>query len=81
MKIIKPKDTWTICINNNKCPFLYYPSNYFGCKLLPDKDGDNYCNKDKCPIELSHMQDMITQANEMDKLDEEFLIEFDKNNK
>jgi len=32
---------------NDSCPFLYFPANYYGCKLL-DGMRDNECTLENC---------------------------------
>ena len=50
MNIIKDDREWTVklLLLNMACPFLYYPANYHGCKLLLGLE-DDYCKLENCP--------------------------------
>lgn len=45
---MQPEDPreWEVTINRRKCPEVYYPANYVGCRLLPDCR----CTLDICPL-------------------------------
>ena len=56
--VIKDGRKWMIQVNvnNEDCPYLYYPANYHGCKLVPDYNHDDekgHCSWENCPLRLA----------------------------
>ena len=49
--VIKPENRWVVRprLSNEDCPYLYYPTNIWGCKH-PAREADAACWEDKCPI-------------------------------
>ena len=49
VNVIKDNRSWTVTheFKNIDCPFLYYPANYHGCKLL--LQGEGRCTLENCP--------------------------------
>jgi len=41
---------WNVIIPDWECPNIYYPSDYHGCKILPD-DNDR-CTFENCPNKI-----------------------------
>jgi hypothetical protein len=48
---MEPEDPceWEVTINRKKCPSVYYPANYVGCKLLPN---GYKCTLENCPLKV-----------------------------
>ena len=49
VNVIKDERQWKVVheFDNGTCPFLYYPANYHGCKLLDEQD--NLSTLENCP--------------------------------
>ena len=49
VNIKKDNRKWKVALtlDNDECPYLYYPANYHGCRVLGDEDND--CSMDDCP--------------------------------
>lgn len=57
MNIIKDKRQWKIQVNlnNEDCPYLFYPANYHGCYLVPEiqhEDDKGMCRLENCPLRI-----------------------------
>lgn len=56
--VIKDSRQWRIQVDlpNEDCPYLYYPANYHGCKLVPDvlhDDEKGYCTLENCKLRIA----------------------------
>ncbi len=49
VNVIKDQRRWTVIhkFKNTDCPYLCYPANYHGCKLL--LNGEGACTLEDCP--------------------------------
>jgi len=47
--IDKRRGRWRVIIDNEGCPFLYYPRSDIACSLL-EKKNDDYCTESNCPL-------------------------------
>lgn len=53
MEIKQDERVWEVVLrlNSKKCPYIYYPADYHGCKILSDiRPGEDYCVKERCPM-------------------------------
>ena len=50
VNLIKDEREWEVVLvfRNDFCPHLYYPANYYGCRLL-EKTNNDYCTLENCP--------------------------------
>ena len=56
--VLKDDREWTVeCIfPNAECPYLFYPRNVHGCKLLRRRGiDDDECNMDTCPLRAKEL--------------------------
>jgi len=55
VNVIKDKREWQVqpILDNDDCPYLYYPGNIHGCKYNDPKQlYGNECDMDTCPIRI-----------------------------
>ena len=51
MEIIKDDRKWMVKLRlaNTSCPYLYFPANYHGCRLLQTSLEHDECTLENCP--------------------------------
>jgi hypothetical protein len=59
---MEPEDPreWEVTVNRRKCPVVYYPANYIGCKLLPDS---YKCTFEDCPLKTTPTTELCPICN------------------
>jgi hypothetical protein len=53
MNIEKDERKWKVqlILDNEDCPYLYFPANFYGCKYGDENHSkDQRCNYDTCPF-------------------------------